>query len=85
MTLPELFAEILSARAEARKAGASEAELDAIRERLISANRKPNSSQEYVNAWQPTIPVDEKQPEPKHEPINPGRTKGRQGTWHDRF
>lgn len=69
MTLPEILAEILSQRDAARKAGATEAELDAIRERILAANGKPATP---PRQWQPSLVRYEPEPE-QSRVTNPGR------------
>ncbi len=78
MTMPELLREICAAQDAARLAGATDAEVATIRSELIAANRT-GGNQEYVNQWTPSKPPE---PAPKHEPVNPGRTKE---LWYDRF
>lgn len=70
MTMPEILDEILSQRDAARKAGATEAELDAIRERILAANGK---SATPPRQWQPSLVRCEPEHEPERRPINSGR------------
>lgn len=87
MTLPEMLAKICAAQEAARKAGADDAQVQALRLEIINENRKQTTGADYANQWGgcrqlPPEPEEPEPPKPKQRTMEYTPRPARKG---DRF
>lgn len=82
MTMPELLDAMNFAVDEARKRGADDADVDAIRRGLVDEHRLATTGQSYANEWIPPRQLPPERYEPEEIPRSATPRRERRG---DRF